>query len=126
MLKIILAVAFVTSLIFAYDAEKSEYEIEGFLTTQKCAELGIFKDCYLENYSCGSDECFKEAEPVGADKAPEGLVLYVHDEGKIYTLESSNIAPSVIDRAIYRNRVIVRGDYSEVNSTLYVRELLVP
>ena len=121
MIKAVAVVALLTSTIFA-----EMYEIEGFLTTKKCAESGIFKDCYLENYSCGSDECFKEAQIVGRDSAPKDIVLYVHNEGKIYTIESSNIKPSLIDRAIYRNRVIVRGEYNEVNSTLEATELMAP
>ena len=131
MLKIILAIALLSFGAFADDDEEDEYEgyeLEGFLTTQTCADRGEFKDCYLENYFCGSTGCFKKVgkDEVGLDKQPVNIVMYVHDEGRIYKIDVSNVKASEIDEGINRNLVTVRGELDEATNTIHATAFVAP
>lgn len=58
MKKLLLVSAALSVALFANEGE----EFEGLLTTPGCAAQGAFADCYLENYACGSDGCFRKTE----------------------------------------------------------------
>jgi len=130
MLKIILTVALLTFGAMADDEDDEEeyegYELEGFLTTKQCADLGVFKDCYLENYSCGSDDCYKDEKNVGKDTQPQNIVMYVHDENRIYLIDVSKVKASEIDEGINRNLVTVRGELDEETNTIHATEFVAP
>ena len=101
-----------------------EFEKEGFLTTDSCASKGMFADCYLENYACGSTGCFKHNEP-GIDKeAP--LVLFVHDDGVIYKLDTSAIDRGELLENVSRNKVSMIGEYDAATNTIKVKEFKAP
>ena len=57
-------------------------EFEGLLTTPACAAQGAFADCYLENYTCGSDGCYSKIQP-GETTKPK-LALFQHSTGKVF------------------------------------------
>ncbi len=105
-------------------ANDGAFEKEGFLTTQACAEQGTFKDCYMENYVCGSDGCFRTTE-AGVDKKTP-LVLYSHDDGMIYKLDTSNVPREQFDVGISRNGVAVIGEYDSSSHTIVVHEFKAP
>ena len=60
-------------------------EKEGFLTTKWCAERGLFRDCRIESVFCGYEGCYKDQKKFTTDINGK-IVLYVHDEGKIYNI----------------------------------------
>ncbi len=105
-------------------ANEEAFEKEGFLTTQACAEQGAFKDCYMENYVCGGDGCFRMTES-GVDKKTP-LVLYSHDDGIIYQLDTSNVPREEFDVGISRNGVSVTGEYDSSTHTIVVKEFKAP
>ncbi len=116
----LIALALVTAAV----ANEPSFEKEGFLTTEKCAKAGKFKDCYYENYFCGSDECFKETE-AGVNKHTP-LVLFSHDDGVVYKLDLTRIPASEVDEGIGRNAVLLTGEYDADTNTIIVHEFKAP
>lgn len=108
-----------------YDTAKLiDIEKQGFLTVESCAKQGAFLDCRMENYICGSDDCYKNVEPgVMSDVQ---LVLYSHKEGITYNLDVTAIAPSLIDTGINRNDVTLIGKYDAMSNTIIASEFKAP
>lgn len=104
--------------------EDITFEKEGFLSTTECAAAGEFTDCYLENYACGSSGCFDKNEP-GVNTDPE-LVLFSHNDGVTYDLDTSAVAASAFDQGINRNAVTIIGDYNAATNTIIVKEFKAP
>ena len=100
------------------------FEKEGFLTTQACAEKGAFTNCYLENYLCGADNCHLTTES-GVDNHTQ-LVLFSHDDGIIYKLDTAAIPRSVFDAGTNRNAVTIVGEYDAATQTITVQEFKAP
>lgn len=113
-----------SALAFAALANEGEFEKEGFLTTEKCAAAGEFKDCYLENFSCGSDGCFETTEP-GVHTGAK-LVLYSHDDGMTYNLDTSKIPASELDEGVSRNLVTFIGTFDKKTNTIHAHEFKAP
>lgn len=88
---------------YAADSEK-----KGFLTSKWCAQNGYFSDCRLESMVCGSGDCFKSWE--FGDKVVDDLVLFVHAENKIYTIDYKNIPRYKLDEPMNRNEVTIIGE----------------
>ncbi|OQX60069.1 MAG: hypothetical protein B5M52_01280 [Helicobacteraceae bacterium 4484_230] len=105
-------------------AEGESIEKSGFLTTQACADSGAFTDCHMENYVCGSDECYLATE-VGVDHNTP-LVLFSHDDGVVYKLDISALPRSRFDMSVNRNAVTVTGEYDADTETITVRGLKSP
>lgn len=64
----------------------------GFLTSQSCAQAGVFKDCSLEK------------------RDSEALVMYVHNENKIYkVVAQAEVGESAFDPAYNRAQVQLFG-----------------
>jgi len=99
-------------------------EKQGFLTVDSCAKEGAFKDCYLENYICGNDGCYKEFDPGVFGKVQ--IVLYIHKEGHTYNIETSAVPAEDIDKGINRNEVTVIGSYDKDTNTIYATEFKAP
>lgn len=99
-------------------------EKQGFLTIESCAAQGAFQDCYMENYLCGSDECFKKTEP-GVIKDVQ-IVLYSHKDGITYKLDVAKIPMADIDSGINRNDVTIIGNYDKKTKTIYATEFKSP
>lgn len=116
---LILAAVAATGL-FASDA----FEKTGFLTTQSCAEAGAFKDCYMENYLCGSDGCYRHVEAGVDEKTP--LVLYSHDDNVIYKIDMSHLPRAVFDEGISRNEVAIIGEFDASTNTIVAHEFKAP
>jgi hypothetical protein len=112
--------ALATTGLFAADA----FEKEGFLTTEGCAKAGAFKDCYLENYLCGSDGCYLTSES-GVDKKTP-LVLFSHDDGVIYKLDLGSVPRATFDEGINRNAVSIVGEFDASSNTITVQEFKAP
>ena len=121
MKKIVMIIA---ALFLSLSANEEAFEKEGFLTTQACAEQGAFTDCYLENYICGSDNCHLNTES-GVDKNTQ-LVLFSHDDGVIYKLDTNAIPRSTFDAGVNRNAVTIIGEYNEATQTIAVSEFKAP
>lgn len=96
----------------------------GFLTVDTCAAQGAFLDCYLENYMCGSDGCYKENAPGVFGKV--NLVLFSHVDGVTYNVDTSNLDMKVIDKGINRNDVTLIGDFNAATNTIIVKEFKAP
>jgi hypothetical protein len=105
-------------------AESESIEKSGFLTTQACAENGTFADCRMENYACGSDECYRTTEVGENHDTP--LVLFSHDDGVIYKLDISALPRSRFDMSVNRNGVTIIGEYDADTRTITVRDLKSP
>lgn len=114
----LVALALVVSLF----AEDEGFEKSGFLTTEQCAKSGQFTNCYLENYFCGSNGCFLKTDV--NENTP--LVLYSHDDNLIYKLDTSAIAPSLLDTGISMNGVTLIGEYDSAKNVLTVSEFEAP
>lgn len=99
-------------------------EFEGLLTTPACATQGAFADCYLENYSCGSDNCFKKIEP-GATTNPK-LALFQHNTGKVYQIDTSKLKVSELGEGMNKNGVIIIGVLDEKTNTIAATEFKAP
>ena len=99
-------------------------EFEGLLTTPACAAQGAFADCYLENYSCGSDDCFKKIEP-GATTNPK-LALFQHNTGKVYQIDTSKLKVSELGEGMNKNGVIIIGVLDEKTNTIAASEFKAP
>ena len=104
--------------------ELAHIEKQGFLTIDSCAAQGAFTDCYLENYACGSDGCFRTAEP-GVQKDVQ-IVLYSHKDGVTYKLDVSAIPTHEIDEGINRNDVTIIGEYDPATNTIVAKEFKAP
>lgn len=104
--------------------EQGSFEKDGFLTTEKCAEAGEFKDCYLENFACGSDGCFETTE-AGVNKNTP-LVLFSHKDGMIYKLDTSAVHASELDEGVSRNAVTIIGEYDASSNTIVAHEFKAP
>ncbi|AOO66727.1 hypothetical protein [Sulfurospirillum halorespirans] len=83
-------------------------EKKGFLTSKWCAQNGYFSDCRLESFVCGSGECFKSWE--FGDNVTDELVLFVHNEQKIYTIDYSTISRYKLDEPMNRSDVTIMGE----------------
>jgi hypothetical protein len=103
---------------------EADFEKEGFLTTEGCAKEGAFKDCYMENYACGSDGCYKNIEPGEDKKTP--LVLFSHDDGIIYKLDIANVDRAEFDEGVSRNAVSIVGELDASTNTIHVHEFKAP
>ncbi len=101
-----------------------EFEKEGFLTTEKCAKAGMFADCYLENYACGSEACNKESEAWFDNEIP--LVLFSHDDGVIYKVDASHLDRGELLENVSRNKVVMIGDYDAGTNTIIAHEFKAP
>ena len=112
------------ALVVSAFASEPSFEKEGFLTTQGCAEQGAFADCYLENYCCGADGCYRVSE-AGVDKQTP-LVLFSHDDGAIYKLDTSALVRSAYDGGVNRNAVTIVGEYDASSNTIVVKEFKAP
>jgi len=88
----------------------------GFFTNSDCAQKGSFTDCYLESYSCGYEDCFKDYEP--SKRVNESFVLYVHNEGKYYDVNATNLKRSSLDRIINKNMITLFGEYNSSANTI--------
>lgn len=104
--------------------EQGTFEKAGFLTTEKCAEAGEFKDCYLENFACGSDGCFETTEAGVNKNSP--LVLFSHKDGVIYKLDTSAVHASEFDEGVSRDGVTIIGEYDASSNTIIVHEFKAP
>ncbi len=94
------------------------------MTTQNCAEQGAFTDCYLENYVCGADFCNLKTEP-GVDNKTQ-LVLFSHNDGEIYKLDTAAVPRSVFDAGVNRNDVTIVGEYDPAKKVILVQEFKAP
>ena len=98
---VLLSMLVVTS--YAADIEK-----KGFLTSKWCAQNGYFSDCRMESMVCGSGECFKSWDY--GEKVVDELVLFVHDENKMYALDYQAIPRYSLDEPMNRNGVTIVGE----------------
>ena len=117
-------VSFIIIFIFVVFANASGEKTtkKGFLTTKWCAKQGLFADCRLESNVCLEGGCYKDWE--FGDKIKSELVLYVHDEGKYYTISSKKIKRSEFDEALNRNDVVIIGKLD--GDVMEVHELKTP
>jgi len=99
-------------------------EFEGLLTTPACAAQGAFNDCYLENYTCGSDGCFKKIN-AGETTKPK-LALFQHGTGKIYTIDVSKLKVSELGEGMNKNGVVIVGILDEKTNTIAATEFKAP
>ncbi|MDO9055279.1 MAG: hypothetical protein Q8M43_10745 [Sulfuricurvum sp.] len=112
------------ALVFSAFANEPE-EFEGLLTTPGCAAQGAFADCYLENYVCGSDGCFRKTE-VGVTTKEAKYALYQHNTGKVYTIDTTKLKLSEMREGINKNGVIVVGTLDEATNTIKATEFKSP
>lgn len=107
--------------LFASEAK----EFSGVLTTPACAAQGAFADCYLENYACGSDGCFKTSEVGTVDKNAK-YALFDHSTGKTYVIDASNIKISQMSGGMNKNGVVVTGVLDEATGVIKASEFKAP
>ncbi len=101
------------------------FEKKGFLTTKWCAEHDLFADCRLESYHCGSGGCFRDWLPGEPEKMQ--LVLYVHDEGKIYSIKPAGVRVSdLLEKAANRNEVTIIGSLESDGKTIDAKKFKAP
>lgn len=81
---------------------------KGFLTSKWCAQRGYFSDCRLESFVCGSGDCFKRWE--FGDTVIDEVVLFVHDENKLYTIDYHGMPRYLLDEPMNRNDVSIIGE----------------
>jgi len=103
---------------------KELFSKTGFFTNSDCAQKGNFKDCYLESYSCGYENCFKDYEPTR--RANENFILYVHNEGKYYRVNTDEVRRSSLDEIINKNSITLIGDYNISTNTIQVYKIKSP
>jgi len=120
--RVALLILILTSLNTFINAEEP-FEKIGFFTNADCAKKGNFRDCYLESYSCGYEGCFKETLPT--DLVEDNFVLFVHDEGKNYSVDVNLINRSEIDKVISKNNIKLIGEYNSSTNTIFVKKLKV-
>jgi hypothetical protein len=111
------------ALVFSAFANEPE-EFEGLLTTPGCAAQGAFADCYLENYACGSDNCFEKVD-AGVRGKPN-LALFQHGTGKTYHIDVSKIDLSEIGEGMNKNGVVIVGTLDEATNTIHATEFKAP
>jgi len=99
-------------------------EFEGFLATPACVAQGSFSECYLENYACGTDDCFKKIEP-GESTKPK-LALFQHNTGKTYSIDTSKLKVSELGEGMNKNGVIIVGILDEKTNTINATEFKAP
>jgi hypothetical protein len=116
---VLIATALVVSA-FASEAQ----EFEGLLTTPGCAAQGAFNDCYLENYTCGSDGCYKKIN-AGETTNPK-LALFQHATGKVYEIDVSKLKISELGEGMNKNGVIINGILDEATNTIAATEFKAP
>jgi hypothetical protein len=112
------------ALVFSAVANEPE-EFEGLLTTPACAAQGAFADCYLENYVCGSDGCFRTTE-AGVVTKEAKYALYQHNTGKVYTIDTSKLKLSDMRDGINKNGVVVLGTLDVATNTINATEFKSP
>jgi hypothetical protein len=106
--------------VFASEAQ----EFQGLLTTPACAAEGAFNDCYLENYTCGSDGCFKKIN-AGETTNPK-LALFQHGTGKVYNIDVSKLKVSELGEGMNKNGVVIVGTLDEKTNTIAATEFKAP
>ena len=117
--------ALVAASLLASSGEKGEFEKKGFLTTEWCAKNDLFADCRLESYHCGEGGCFREWVPGEPTKTQ--MVLFVHDEGKIYYIKPEGIHVSeLLEKAANRNEVTIIGKLESDGKTIEAHEFKAP
>jgi thioredoxin-related protein len=89
----------------------NEEEKSGFLTTQWCAQKGLFTDCPMETVFCGYEGCHKKMKEFNTNIQGK-IVLMVHDEGQYYTTQfNKNIKiGEILEKAINKNEVTLMGE----------------
>lgn len=120
MKKILLIAA---ALVFSAFANEPE-EFEGLLTTKGCAEQGAFADCYLENYACGSDYCFKDI--AAGERGKPNIALFQHNTGKTYSIDVSKLNLSELGEGMNKNGVVIVGVLDEATNTIRATEFKAP
>ncbi len=103
-------------------AQAADIEKKGLLTSKWCAQNGYFADCRLESMVCGSGECFLSWE--FGDKVVDELVLFVHDENKLYDIDYHAISRYSLDEPMNRNGVTITGELK--GDTLVVKSFKAP
>jgi len=111
------------ALVFSAFANEGQ-EFEGLLTTPGCAAQGAFADCYLENYSCGSDDCFKKIDS-GVTTNPK-LAIYQHNTGKTYFVDTTKLKVSELGEGMNKNGVIIVGVLDTKTNTIAATEFKAP
>ncbi len=125
MKKIALLALVAAGMLFASSGEKGEFEKKGFLTTEWCAKNDLFADCRLESYHCGSEGCYRNWVPGEPEKMK--MVLYVHDEGKVYYIKPSGVHVSeLLEKAANRNEVTIIGKLESDGKTIEAHEFKAP
>lgn len=121
MKKLALVAAVFAASLFANEGE----EFTGLLTTPSCAAQGAFADCYLENYACGSDNCFEKVD-AGVRGKPN-LALFQHGTGKTYNIDVSKLhSLSELGEGMNKNGVIIVGTLDESTNTIRATEFKAP
>jgi hypothetical protein len=115
--------ALLIALTFSAFASEGQ-EFEGLLTTPTCAAEGSFSSCYLENYSCGSDGCFKNIQP-GETTHPK-LALFQHNTGKVYNVDTTKLKVSELGEGMNKNGVVISGTLDEATNTILATEFKAP
>jgi hypothetical protein len=108
----------------AFAAEPEAQEFEGLLTTPACAAEGAFADCYLENYACGSDGCFKKIQPGESTRPP--LAIFQHGTGKVYNVDTTKLKVSELGEGMNKNGVVIVGVLDEATNTIHATEFKAP
>lgn len=121
---LVMMLSILSVLVYANEEGEGGFSKKGFLTTEKCALKGEFRDCYLENYACNGNNCFEKVAPAVNENTP--LVLYVHDEGKIYQLDTSDVPRSEMDEGVSRNEVELSGEYDPSQNIIVVKHFSPP
>lgn len=121
MKKLLLVSAALSVALFANEGE----EFEGLLTTPGCAAQGAFADCYLENYACGSDGCFRKTD-AGVITKDAKYSLFQHSTGKVYTIDTSKLKLAEMREGINKNGVVVIGTLDEATNTIKATEFKSP
>lgn len=117
-------VVLAAALVFSAFASEEGQEFEGLLTTPGCAAQGAFADCYLENYACGSDGCFKNIQP--GDTTHPKLALFQHGTGKVYNIDTSKLKVSELGEGMNKNGVVIIGVLDEKTNTIEATEFKAP
>ncbi|HEX5328891.1 hypothetical protein [Sulfuricurvum sp.] len=120
MKKVALICAALVLSVFANEGQ----EFEGLLTTPACAAQGAFNDCYLENYTCGSDGCFKNIQ-AGETTHPK-LALFQHGTGKVYEIDTTKLKVSELGEGMNKNGVVIVGVLDEKTNTIAATEFKAP
>ncbi|BAF70921.1 hypothetical protein [Nitratiruptor sp. SB155-2] len=122
MKKLVVLSLFAAATLFA---SSGEFQKKGFLTTEWCAKNDLFADCRLESYHCGSEGCYKNWNP--GDPEKRQIVLYVHDENKIYYVKPSGVnVAELIEKGGNRNEVTLIGKLENDKKTIDVKEFKAP